>query len=71
MKHLKLTFIVLGLSLFCCCQKNKKTTLADTTNSQTLNDCEIDGYIKNVIALFNAGNVDEISSIIAFPLYRD
>ena len=75
MKHLKLTLIVLGLLLLGCNQKNSKTTLADTTDSLSLkleiSDCDIADDIKNTIALFKTGNVDEISSIIDFPLHRE
>src|SRR5690606_26241192 len=86
MKYLKLTFIVFGFLLFGCNQTDSKNTFAtdenstNTTNDQTqeqekfdnneqLEDYKID-TIKNVIALFKEKNIDKISSIISFPLYR-
>jgi hypothetical protein len=86
MRHLKLTFIAFGLLLFGCNQTDSKNTIVteeistntvdDQTegqekivNNEKLEDNEIDG-INNVIALFKEKNIDKISSIISFPLYR-
>lgn len=86
MRHLKLTFIAFGLLLFGCNQTDSKNTIVteeistntvdDQTegqekivNNEKLEDNEIDG-INNVIAFFKEKNIDKISSIISFPLYR-
>ncbi|WP_100208580.1 hypothetical protein [Flavobacterium frigoris] len=86
MKILKLIFIVFGLLLFGCNQPRNKNTSAtdkksaDTTNNrmpkqeksednEKLEDYKIDS-INNVITLFKAKNIEKISSIINFPLYR-
>jgi hypothetical protein len=87
MKHIKLTFIVLGLLLFGCNQPRSENTSAtnkksaDTSNNripkqeksednEKLEDYKIDS-INNVITLFKEKNIDKISSIISFPLYRE
>jgi hypothetical protein len=87
MKILKLIFIVFGLLLFGCNQPRSKNTSAtdkksaDTTNNripkqeksednEKLEDYKIDS-INNVISLFKEKNIDKISSIISFPLYRE
>lgn len=87
MKILKLTFIVFGLLIFGCNQPRSKNTSAtnkkstDTTNNripkqeksednEKLEDYKIDS-INNIITLFKEKNIDKISSIIDFPLYRE
>ena len=87
MKILKLIFIVFGLSLFGCNQPRSKNTLAtdkksaDTTNNRipqqekSENNEKLEDYkinsINNVITLFKEKNIEKISSIINFPLYRE
>lgn len=87
MKHLNLTFIVLGLSLFGCNQtdsKNKLTTKekpVDTTINQTLRQENLSDHeqleeykidsINHVIDLFKEKNIIKISNKINFPLYRE
>jgi hypothetical protein len=87
MKHLNLTFIVLGLFLFGCKQtdsKNKLTTKensVDTTINQTLRQENLTDHeqleeykidsINNVIDLFKEKNISKILSKINFPLYRE
>ena len=87
MKILKLIFIVFGLLLFGCNQPRSKNTLAtdkksaDTTNNRipqqekSENNEKLEDYkinsINNVITLFKEKNIEKISSIINFPLYRE
>lgn len=86
MRIMKVTFMVLGILLFGCNPTDKKSNnstneiIADSLNNQTnehaktLNNQKIDDYkiesINNVIAIFKEKNIDRISSIISFPLYR-
>ena len=85
MKHIKLTFIVFGLLLFGCNQRDSKNSSAanekpvDTIDkplmqdkdgsNNELKDYEIDS-IKAVITLFKEKDIDRISNKIRFPLYR-
>ena len=81
MRHLKIAFIIFGLSLLGCNQKDSRPMLvsderlANTTDRRTIEPEKIDDYkidsIQKVIALFKAGNIDKISSKIDFPLYRE
>lgn len=85
MKHFKLTFIVFGLLLFGCHQKDSKNSTAaiekpvdtldellvqnNNESNDDLKDYEIDS-IKAVITLFKEKDIDRISNKIRFPLYR-
>ena len=87
MKILKLIFIVFGLLLFGCNHPRSKNTSAtdkksaDTTNNRipkqekSENNEKLEDYkinsINNVITLFKEKNIEKISSIINFPLYRE
>jgi len=83
---MKMTFMVLGILILSCNTTDKKSTNsineistdslnnkenehAKILNNQKLDDYKIDS-INNVIALFKEKNIDKISSIISFPLYR-
>jgi hypothetical protein len=83
MRPLKLKFMVIGIMLLGCNQTDSKNPIAkhqtstDTAPNQPkkiaenekLNDHQINA-INNVIALFQENDIDKISKIISFPLYR-
>lgn len=83
MRHLKLKFILFGMGLLGCNQVENKNAITtgqmstDTAKEQSKapekiakNENQTD-VINNVIALFREKDIDKISRVIKFPLYRE